>query len=105
MFLDDTKFTDYGLQYYWCREIDLMHIIYNQKLARLQTTEYYTKSYKTSKFQYNNVIHIMLGIQLLLSPIQHQIKNSEQEREQKVSFGGKCRSPKLKSETQSSKHP
>lgn len=65
MFLYNTKITDHGLQYYWCMETDLMHIAYDQKLARLQTTEYYTKSHKTSKFQYNNVMHVMLGIQLL----------------------------------------
>lgn len=45
---------------------------YDQKLvmiAQLQmTTEYYTKSHTTNKVQYNNAIHILLGIQLFWVP-------------------------------------
>lgn len=46
-----------------------MHIFYDQKLAmidQLQTTiEYYIiPSLHKNKFQYNDVIHITLGIQL-----------------------------------------
>lgn len=41
---------------------------YDQKLvmtAQLQmTTEYYTKSHRTNKVQYNNAIYILLGVQL-----------------------------------------
>lgn len=46
-----------------------MHIFYDQELAmtaQLQMTmEYFIKSHKTNTFQYNNVTHIMPGIQLL----------------------------------------
>lgn len=45
-----------------------MHIFYDQELATIaqlqMTMEYFIKSHKTNTFQYNNVIHIMLGIQL-----------------------------------------
>lgn len=49
-----------------------MHIFYDQKLAMIAqlqtTTAYYIKSHKTNKFQYNNVIHVMLNIQLFWVP-------------------------------------
>lgn len=49
-----------------------MHIFYDQELATIaqlqMTMEYFIKSHKTNTFQYNNVIHITLGVQLFWDP-------------------------------------
>lgn len=70
-----------------------MHIFYDKELAMIaqlqMTTEYYTMSHTTNKFHYNNVIHILLGQSIVLSPIQHLIKKSEQRgRDEKVQLEG-----------------
>lgn len=88
-----------------------MHIFYDKELAiisQLQmTTNYYTMSHTTNKFHYNNVIHILLGQSIVLSPIQHLIKKSEQRGQGEKVLSEDTREhsrSRLKSETQSSKH-
>lgn len=66
-----------------------MHIFYDQKLAmidQLQTTiEYYIiPSLHKNKFQYNDVIHITLGIQLFWVPYGSWLKRASERGSGKV---------------------
>lgn len=70
-----------------------MRTFYDQKLAMItqlrMTTDYYTKSHKTDKFQYNNEIHVMLGIQLFWVPYSIWLKRASERGNGKFRLEGK----------------